>query len=339
MTSLALTITETLRYRGKIGQWSWVLHRITGLGTLLFLFLHVIDTSWAVFYPELYQRAISQYQSPLFTAGEFALVACVVYHAINGFRIILFDWRPQWWRYQARAANIVLGATIILLIPTFGLMFAETIRHYTSLATFDLNSFKIPEILADNARFVGGAVAILVFGIVLSAVYSVIPGANAPHATMKRSRFDQFMWMYMRVSGVLILPLVFGHLAMMHVIQGVFNITVHNYVPIGTTALNQSGTAVEFVALRWNTMFAGVLIWRVYDILLLVFVVIHGFYGLHYVMNDYVHNRLINRGTQIAIFSTALGLLIVGGLAIINGVPAATVDMLQKAAQSAQLIK
>ncbi len=335
MTSLALTISETLRYRGKIGQWSWALHRITGLGTLLFLFLHVIDTSWSVFYPNLYERAISQYQSPLFTFGEFVLVACVVYHALNGFRIVLFDWRPQWWKYQARAANIVFGGTILLLIPTFGLMFAETLRHYTSLATFDINTFKVPEILSDNARFVIGALAIFAFGVVVSAVYSLIPGVNAPKTVPKRSRFDTFMWMYMRVSGVLILPIVFGHLAMMHVIQGVFNITVQNYVPVGTTALNQSGSAVEFVALRWNTMFAGVFIWRIYDIALLVLTGLHGFYGMHYAMNDYIHNAVVNRGAQIAIFVTAIGLLIVGGLAIINGVPAETVKMLQQAAQAA----
>jgi len=46
MATLVTTISETLRYRGKIGQWSWVLHRIGGLGTLLFLIIHVIDTSW-----------------------------------------------------------------------------------------------------------------------------------------------------------------------------------------------------------------------------------------------------------------------------------------------------
>ena len=45
MTSLVLTLTETLRYRGAIGQWSWVLHRLTGLGVLFFLTLHVIDTT------------------------------------------------------------------------------------------------------------------------------------------------------------------------------------------------------------------------------------------------------------------------------------------------------
>ena len=32
MTTLVTTVTETLRYRGKIGQWSWMLHRVAGLG-------------------------------------------------------------------------------------------------------------------------------------------------------------------------------------------------------------------------------------------------------------------------------------------------------------------
>src|SRR5512142_1720305 len=117
MATLVLTVTETLRYRGKLGQWSWALHRIAGLGTVLFLFLHVIDTSWSVFYPDLYKEAIAQYQSPLFTVGEFALVACVIYHALNGLRIAIFDWRPKWWRRQAMAAQLVFAGTIILLIP------------------------------------------------------------------------------------------------------------------------------------------------------------------------------------------------------------------------------
>src|SRR6187402_3391684 len=84
LASLVLTLKETLRYRGAIGQWSWVLHRLTGLGVVLFLFLHVIDTSWAVTNPEGYVAAIASYQSPLFTLGEFGLVFAVVYHALNG---------------------------------------------------------------------------------------------------------------------------------------------------------------------------------------------------------------------------------------------------------------
>ena len=127
MTALVTTVTETLRYRGALGQWSWVLHRLTGLGVVFFFVLHVIDTSWAVFYPDLYERAIASYQSPLFTLGEFGLVAAVVYHAINGLRIIFLDYRPHLWRYQQRAAIYVLIVTIIILVPVFVLMFGHVL--------------------------------------------------------------------------------------------------------------------------------------------------------------------------------------------------------------------
>jgi succinate dehydrogenase / fumarate reductase cytochrome b subunit len=122
MATLVTTITETLRYRGKIGQWSWVLHRLTGLGMVLFLVIHVIGTSWAAFYPDLYADVIRQYQSPLFAIGEFALIACVVYHAFNGLRITLLDFKPEWGAYQQRAATIVFVATVVVLVPTFAVI-------------------------------------------------------------------------------------------------------------------------------------------------------------------------------------------------------------------------
>ncbi len=317
MATLVLTITETLRYRGKLGQWSWALHRIAGLGTLLFLFLHVIDTSWSVFYPDMYKEAIKVYQTPLFTVGEFGLVACVVFHALNGFRVVLFDWKPQWWHRQADAAKVVFGLTILLLIPTFVLMFGHVLTHYQT-ATFDLG---LTEIVNTQWRFALGIVVILILGIAISAVYSIFPGANTAKRG-KLSRYDSFMWTFMRISGVIIIPLVFGHLLMMHVVQGVFDITTAGMVPVGTTAANLSGTAPEFVAIRWNTAVAGVFVWRVYDVALLVLAVIHGFNGLRYVVNDYAHNIIVNRGMNIAILATAIGLILVGGLAILNAIPA-----------------
>jgi succinate dehydrogenase / fumarate reductase cytochrome b subunit len=332
MTSIALTITETLRYRGKIGQWSWVLHRISGLGTLFFLFLHVIDTSWASLAPDLYKQAISEYQSPLFTFGEFILVACVVYHSLNGFRIVLFDFRPKWWKYQERAAGYVLIATAVVLVPTFFIMFAEVLRHYGAVGI----DFKLGEIISSNAQFVVAIIAVLALGIVVSTVYSFVPGVSTAQTGAKKlkgSRFDRMMWSYMRISGVIMLPLVLGHLAMMHVIQGVFRIT-EPITPVGATVINATGTAVNFVAIRWNTMFAGVAIWRVYDILMLILVALHGFYGLHYAVNDYVHHKTINRGMQIAAFMTAVALIIIGGLGIISTIPVDTAAMIQQAAQT-----
>jgi succinate dehydrogenase / fumarate reductase cytochrome b subunit len=329
MATLVVTITETLRYRGKIGQWSWALHRIAGLGTLLFLFLHVIDTSWAVFFPELYKEAIRQYQSPLFTVGEFALVACVVYHALNGFRIVIFDWRPQWWHRQADAARWVMLGSLVILVPTFVLMFTHVLDHYRTSGV----DLYLQEIVNTQSKFAAGAIAIVILGIAVSAVYSLLPGVNQPKRG-HTSQIDRFIWTFMRLSGVLIIPLVLGHLAMMHVIQGVFDITTAGITPVGATAASITGTAPEFVALRWNTMFAGVFIWRIYDVGLLIFTVMHGFSGLRYVVNDYVHNVVVNRGMNIAILATALGLIVIGGLAILNTIPTDTVRMLEQTAQA-----
>ncbi len=326
MTTLVLTITETLRYRGKLGQWSWALHRLSGLGVLFFFILHVIDTSWSVFYPELYAEAIAIYQSPLFTLGEFALVAAVVYHGLNGLRIVLFDYRPQWWKHQEKAALLVLLGSIVILIPTFLLMGYHVVRHYQEPTTvFDL---KLGTVINSQLPFFIAMLAIFAGGILVSGVWSLVDRAPAD-VRKKRSTFDTFMWSFMRISGVLIVPLAFGHLAMVHVIQGVFDITKAGHIPVGTFDPNVTGFAADFVVLRWNTMFAGVMIWRVYDALLLTLVSIHAFNGLRYVVNDYIHNKIINRGARIAILVGCVILITVGSAAIISTSPQTTNELLE----------
>jgi succinate dehydrogenase / fumarate reductase cytochrome b subunit len=315
MATLVTTVTETLRYRGKLGQWSWVLHRVTGLGTALFLILHVIDTSWAAFYPDQYAQAIREYQSPLFTIGEFALIACVVYHAFNGLRIVLLDYKPEWWAYQQRAAMLVFLATIIVLAPTFALMVGHVADFY---GAEDQDIAGLDEIINTQAKFAGGFVVIVVASLVLSLLYSLI--ARGDRGFDLPGRLEALLWAYMRISGVLILPLVFGHLAMMHVIQGVFDITGGGLEVVGTDAVNQTGQAVEFVGARWDMLLAGVAIWRIYDGLLLTLVVIHGFNGLRHVVNDYAHPPLINRALNWAIVFGMVALIVLGVAALLAGV-------------------
>lgn len=327
MTSLVLTITETLRYRGKIGQYSWALHRVAGLGTLIFFVIHVIDTSWAVFFPELYAEAISIYQSPLFTAGEFALIACVVYHAYNGFRIIMMDYRPQWWRYQARAAQMVLAATAITLIPVFVLMANHVVRHYNDPKTvFDL---KLQAVISSQIPFAIGSVVIFGLAILIAVVAGGTGLLGAGKSTGKQSRVDTIMWTYMRISGLIIIPLVFGHLAMMHIIQGVFDLTNPGYPIVGTDLRNMSGTAAEFVAGRWNYTLGAVYIWRIYDILLLALVSIHGFYGLRYILSDYFKAPILRRAFNLTVIALALGYIVVGGAAILTSVPHTAEEILE----------
>jgi len=94
--SIAETTSKTPRgtlYRGREGMWSWVLHRITGIAIFFFLLVHVLDTS----------------------LGETVLVAAIVFHALNGLRIILIDVWSKGAQYQKQMFWIVIGLWLVLL--------------------------------------------------------------------------------------------------------------------------------------------------------------------------------------------------------------------------------
>ena len=44
-------------------------------------------------------------------------MAAVLYHAMNGFRITLLDFKPEWWIYQKRSATIVWVLFFAIFIP------------------------------------------------------------------------------------------------------------------------------------------------------------------------------------------------------------------------------
>jgi succinate dehydrogenase / fumarate reductase cytochrome b subunit len=82
-------------YKGGIGQWSWAAHRITGVGVVAFLFGHIVDTFTVGFGPHLYNETISLYKQWWFMPFEIMLVGAVLFHALNGLRIIAFDFWPN----------------------------------------------------------------------------------------------------------------------------------------------------------------------------------------------------------------------------------------------------
>ena len=82
-------------YKGGVGQWSWAAHRITGVGVVAFLFGHIVDTFGVGFGPELYNETISLYKQWWFKPFEVLLVGATLYHALNGLRIIIFDFWPK----------------------------------------------------------------------------------------------------------------------------------------------------------------------------------------------------------------------------------------------------
>ena len=110
------------RYRGGVGQWSWMLHRVTGVGVLIFLCLHILDTALLVLGPEHYNTIIAWYRHPLFRLSEVGLFAAVLFHALNGVRIILIDWWVDLTRFHAQLFWIELGLFVVLMVPVAYLM-------------------------------------------------------------------------------------------------------------------------------------------------------------------------------------------------------------------------
>jgi succinate dehydrogenase / fumarate reductase cytochrome b subunit len=100
-------------YKGSPGQWSWVAHRITGVAVILFLFAHVVDTAVVGWGPEAYDRVVSVYHNWAVKLLELGLVAAVLYHAINGVKIMVFDFWPLSTRHM-RALS--LGSTALFLL-------------------------------------------------------------------------------------------------------------------------------------------------------------------------------------------------------------------------------
>jgi succinate dehydrogenase / fumarate reductase cytochrome b subunit len=98
------------------GMWSWVLHRITGVGIYFFLLVHILDTALIRVSPEAYNAVIGAYQTPFMGVAEVGLVGAIVFHAFNGLRIILVDFWNIGTRVQRPMFYGVLGLWLVTMV-------------------------------------------------------------------------------------------------------------------------------------------------------------------------------------------------------------------------------
>jgi succinate dehydrogenase / fumarate reductase cytochrome b subunit len=132
MSTLKTTLTGYAAYKGREGHIAFLLHRLTGLGTALFLTIHIIDTSWVYFFPGSYQLAIDLYRSTLFGIGEIGLVFSVLFHGVNGLRIAFVDLiAPKFWSIplQRSSTRWTLVVTLVLWLPATAVMLYNLLHH------------------------------------------------------------------------------------------------------------------------------------------------------------------------------------------------------------------
>lgn len=101
------------RYRVRTGMFAWIMHRLTGIGLVVYLVLHVWGLR-AMTSRAAYNDLIAKYHAPIYKVGEFLLLIAVVYHAMNGLRIVLIDFLG--WSPEQKRLFWTLGAVALILI-------------------------------------------------------------------------------------------------------------------------------------------------------------------------------------------------------------------------------
>jgi succinate dehydrogenase / fumarate reductase cytochrome b subunit len=77
--------------RWGVERYLFILHRLTGLGLVLYLLMHIVVTSSRAFGQDWWERAMGLVSGGVFTFGEFLIVVGFAFHALNGIRLILIE--------------------------------------------------------------------------------------------------------------------------------------------------------------------------------------------------------------------------------------------------------
>jgi succinate dehydrogenase / fumarate reductase cytochrome b subunit len=117
-------ISGYIKYPGR-GHFAFLMHRISGLATFIFLVLHITTTSTVFLAPGLYNALIQVFRNPIVMVGEIIMAFFVVYHGVNGFRIAYNDFfNNELWAKAStrRALAYVFITAFVLWLPALGIM-------------------------------------------------------------------------------------------------------------------------------------------------------------------------------------------------------------------------
>ena len=115
-------------YRGREGMWSWVAHRVTGVLIFFFLFAHVLDTALVRVSPDDYNRIIDTYKTPIVNLMELGLTGAVLYHALNGLRVMAIDFWEKGPRYQKQMTYGVVAVFVLVMVPGTYFILEHTVK-------------------------------------------------------------------------------------------------------------------------------------------------------------------------------------------------------------------
>lgn len=112
---------------------AWAFHRISGVAIWAFLVLHVIDIFLVGAAPDVYDTLLFVYATPPGIIMEWLLGAAVLYHALNGLRIIIIDFWPRLARYHRQLWYMNWVIFLLVGIPVtivIGGQFVRSIERF-----------------------------------------------------------------------------------------------------------------------------------------------------------------------------------------------------------------
>jgi succinate dehydrogenase / fumarate reductase cytochrome b subunit len=118
-----VSLLDGLRYQGRGPMLAFILHRLSGLGMLFFVLLHVLasfmaNQAWGkgagIFINTIYEHWIFQ----------IFVFFCVLFHAINGLRITILDLWPRLLAYQREA----IWLEWVVFLPLYGMAVLVIVR-------------------------------------------------------------------------------------------------------------------------------------------------------------------------------------------------------------------
>ncbi len=126
---------------------------------------------------------------------------------------------------------------------------------------------------------------------------TAIPEPRTRYQRTGRSglNFEMLSWLFMRISGVALVFLIFGHLF------------VNLWLPDGGVRAVDFG----FVAGKWASPF-----WQVWDLLMLWLGLIHGTNGVRTIINDYARGPRLRIWLKLALYVAVVITLLFGTLTI-----------------------
>jgi succinate dehydrogenase / fumarate reductase cytochrome b subunit len=100
----------------RLGGWAFILNRLTGLGVLAYLFLHLIVLSLLARGPSAWDGFVSIAASPLFLCFDVVLIFGLLFHGLNGIRVTLVGFGLVVDRQRAMFVALMIIGAIALVV-------------------------------------------------------------------------------------------------------------------------------------------------------------------------------------------------------------------------------